>query len=42
MSEKLRLKGFEILTALGRRGLLNFVPDRLYLKLQYRLKRNSS
>lgn len=36
--EKLRLKGFDLMTRLGRKQLINFIPDRLYLKLQYYLK----
>ncbi len=38
MREKDRLKFFELMLKLGRRGYLNFVPDRAYLTLQYYLK----
>jgi hypothetical protein len=34
----LRLKLFDLMSGLGRRQMLNFVPDRAYLKLQYYLK----
>jgi hypothetical protein len=36
--EKLRLRCFDLMTGLGRRGYLNFIPDRPYLKVQYYLK----
>lgn len=38
MGEKLRLKCFEWMLRLGRKGYLNFIPDRPYLKIQYWLK----
>lgn len=38
MSEKLRLQCFDLTLKLSRKGYLNFVPDRAFLKLQYRLK----
>ncbi len=38
MSEKFRLKCFNLVLGLGRKGYLNFVPDRMYLKTQYWLK----
>ena len=35
MGEKFRLKCFDWMLRLSRKGYLNFVPDRAYLTLQY-------